>query len=130
MVDTANQNFIYIITFYTFSLPENNKIFAVSNDGVELFLDFGPDSGPLTVKDIVQKMTKNSQEIPLAAWSLLLSQRQQFLNNHIAPVTVTPNQQGTHEMRDEVLSSVGAPEGLNTSGYQVSADLEDVEFCL
>ena len=31
-------------------------------------------------------------------------------------------------MRDEVLSTVGAPEGLDTSGYQVSADLDDVEF--
>ena len=32
-------------------------------------------------------------------------------------------------MRDELLSSVGAEEGLDTSGYQVSsADLDDVEF--
>ena len=31
-------------------------------------------------------------------------------------------------MRDDVLSSVGAQEGLDTSGYQVSADLDDVEF--
>ena len=38
-----------------------------------------------------------------------------------------PNQQGTHGMSDEVLSSVGAQEGLDTSGYQVSADLDDVE---
>ena len=27
-----------------------------------------------------------------------------------------------------MLSSVGAQEGLDTSGYQVSADLKDVEF--
>ena len=57
-----------------------------------------------------------------------MSQRQQFLNNHLARVPVTPNQQGSHEMRDEVLSSVGAQEGLDTSGYQVSADLDNVEF--
>ena len=32
-------------------------------------------------------------------------------------------------MKDEVLSSVAAQEGLDTSGYQVSAaDLDDVEF--
>ena len=31
-------------------------------------------------------------------------------------------------MRDEVLSSVGAQEGLDTSGYQVSADMDHVEF--
>ena len=80
----------------------------------------------LTVKDLVQEMTIISQEIPLAAWSLLLSQRQQFLNNNVARFPVTPNQQGTHEMRDEVLSSVGAQD-MDTIGYQVS-DLEDVEL--
>ena len=74
-------------------------------------------------------MTISSQEIPLAALSLLLSQRQQFLNDHLASVPVTPNQQGTLELRDEALSSVGAPEGLDTSGYHVSsADMDDVEF--
>ena len=74
-------------------------------------------------------MTMSSQEFPLAAWSLLLSQGQQFLNNHLARVPVTPNQQGTHEMRDEVLSSVDAEEALDRSGYQVSAaDMDDVEF--
>ena len=103
-------------------------IFAVSNDGVEWSLDFGPDSVTLTVKDLVQELTVSSQEILLAAWSLLLSQKQQFLNNHLARVPVTPNQQGTHEMRDEVLSSVAAQEGLDTSRYQVSADLDDVAF--
>ena len=70
-------------------------------------------------------MTRSSQEI---LWSLLLSQRQQLLNNLLARVPVTPNQQGTHEMRDEVLSNVGAQEVLDTSGYQMSADLDDVEF--
>ena len=51
------------------------------------------------------------------------------MNNHLARVPVTPNQQGTHEVRDEVLSSVGAQEGLDTSGYQVSsADPDVVEF--
>ena len=80
----------------------------------------------LTVKDLVQEMTISSQEIPLTAWSLL-SQRQQFLNNHLAQVPVTPNQQGAYEMRDEVLSSVGAQD-MDTSGYQMFADLNDVEF--
>ena len=82
----------------------------------------------LTVKGLVQEMTTNCQEIPLAAWSLLLCQKQQFLNNHLARVPFIPNQQGTREMRDKVLSSVGAQEGLDTSGHQVSADLDDVEF--
>ena len=104
-------------------------IFSVSNSRNEWSFEFGPDSVTLTVKDLVRKITISSQEIPLAAWSLLLSKKQQFLNNHLARVPVTPNQQGAHEMRDEVLSSVGAQKFLNTSGCQVSAaDLDDVEF--
>ena len=55
-----------------------------------------------------------------------MSQRQAFLNNPLARVPVTPNQQGTFEMREEVLSSVGAQD-LDTSSYQVS-DIEDKEF--
>ena len=102
--------------------------FSVSYDGIEWSLDFGPDSVTLTVKDLVQEMRISSQAIPLAAWSMLLSQRQQFMSNHLARVPVIPSQQRTHEMRDEELLSVGAQEGLDTSGYQVSADLDDVEF--
>ena len=98
-------------------------IFSVSNNGIERSLDFGPDLVTLTIKVLVQEMTISSQEIPVAAWSLLLSQRQQFSNNHLARVPVTPNQQGTHEMRDVVLSGVGAQD-MDTTGYQVSADLE------
>ena len=59
-------------------------IFSVSNGGIGWSLDFRPDSVSLTVEDLVQEMTISSQEIPLAAWSLLLSQRQQLLNNHLA----------------------------------------------
>ena len=78
------------------------------------------------VNDLDQNITISSQEIPLAAWQLLLGQRQDFLNNHLARVQITPNQKGTMEMRDEILSSVGAQD-LDTSSYQVS-DLEDIEF--
>ena len=41
-------------------------------------------------------------------------------------VQVTRNQQGTHKMKDEVLSSVGVRK-MDSSGYQLS-DLDDVEF--
>ena len=102
-------------------------MFSVFNDGIEWSLDFGSDSVTLTVKDLVQEMTKSSQGIPLAAWSLLLSQKQQFLSKHLARVPVTPNQPGTHEMRKEVLSSVGAQD-MDTSVYHVSVDLNDDEF--
>ena len=99
-------------------------IFSVSNDGIQWTLNFGPDSVTIAVNDLDQNITISSQEIPLAAWQW--SQRQDFLNNHLALVPITPNQEGTIEMRDEVLSSVGARD-LGTSSYQVS-DLEDIEF--
>ena len=44
----------------------------------------------------------------------------------MARVPMTQGQEGTTEMRDEVLSSVGAQD-LDTSDYQLS-DLEDIEF--
>ena len=101
-------------------------IFSVSNDRIQWTLDFGLDSVTIAVNDLDQNITISSKEIPLAAWQLLLSQRQDFLDNHLSRVPITPNQEGTMEMRDEVLSSVGAQE-LDTSSYQVS-DLEDIEF--
>ena len=104
-------------------------IFSVSKDGIEWSLDFGRDSVTLTV-DLLQEKTIGSQEIPFAVgacWSLLLSQRQKFLNNHLRRVPVNPNQQGKQQMRDEILSRVGAQD-MDTSGYEVSADREDVEF--
>ena len=101
-------------------------IFSVSSNGIQWTLVFGPDSVTIAVNDLNQNVTISSQEIPLAAWQLLLAQRQDFLNNHLARVPITPNQEGTMEMRDEVLSSVEAQD-LGTSSYQVSA-LEDIEF--
>ena len=101
-------------------------IFSISSDGIQWTLDFGPDSVTIAVFDLDQNITISSHEIPLAAWQLLLSQRQDFLNNHLARVPITPNQKGMMEMRDEVLSSVGA-QNLDTSSYQVS-DLEDIDF--
>ena len=101
-------------------------IFSVSNDGIQWTLVFGLDSVTIAGIDLDQNITVSSQEIPLAAWQWLLSQRQDFLNNHLARVPITPNRKGTMEMRDEVLSSVGAQD-LDTSSYQVS-DFEDIEF--
>ena len=89
-------------------------------------MDFGPDSVVLSVKDLDENLIISSLEFPLAAWSLLLSQRQEFFDNHLPRVPITPNQQGTFEMRKEVLSSVGAQD-TDTSGYELS-DLEDIKF--
>ena len=100
--------------------------FTVSNNGTQWILDFGPDSVVLSVKDLDENLTINSLEIPLAAWSLLLSQRQDFFDNHLPRVPKDPNQHGPFKMREEVLSSVGAQD-TGTRGYVLS-DLEDIEF--
>ena len=100
-------------------------MFSVSSDGIQWTLDFGPDSVTIAVNDLDQNITISSQERPLEPWQLLLL-AQDFLNNHLERVPITPNQEGTMEMRDEVLSSVGAQD-LDTSSYQVS-DFEDIEF--
>ena len=100
--------------------------FSVSNNGTQWILNFGPDSLVLSVRDLDEILTISSLEIPPGAWSLLLSQRQKFLDNHLPRVPTTSNQQGTFEMREEVLSSVGAQD-TDTSGCKLS-DLEDIEF--
>ena len=82
-------------------------ILSVSNDGIQWTLDFGPDSVTIAVKDLDQNITITSY-ILVASWQLLLSQKQDFLNIHLARVPITPNQEETMEMRDKVLSSVGA----------------------
>ena len=112
-------------TQLTFNL-QKILIFSVSNDGIQWTLDFGPDSVTIAVTDLDRNITITSQEKPLAAWQLLLSQRQDFLNSHLAWVPINPNQEETMKMRDEVLSSVGAQD-WETSSYQVS-NLEDIEF--
>ena len=107
-----------------FHLHSSSIIFAVSNEGFRWSLNFGPDSVVLTVKDLVREMTLSSREIRMPAWNLLLSRRQEFLDNHLARSPINPNQQGTHQKREEVLSSSGAQD-KDTSGYEVS-DLNDI----
>ena len=136
MVDDFSHLFNFQIILFNFNLQSTSQltanlhkiimIFTVSNDGIQWTLDFGPDSVTISVNDLNQNVTISPQEIPLAAWQLLLSQRQDVLKNHLAQVPITPNQQGTCEMREEVLSSVGAQD-LDISSYQVSY-LEDIEF--
>ena len=101
-------------------------IFSISSDGIQWTLDFGPDSVTIAVNDLDQNITNSSQEIPLAAWQFLLSQRQDFLDNHLSAVPITQNQEGTMERRDKVLSNVGAQD-LDTSSYQ-NSDVQDIEF--
>ena len=67
------------------------------------------------------RLTRNTP----SCLAIALVSKTRFLNNHSARVPITSNQEGTMEMRDEVLSSVGAQD-LDTSSYQVS-NLEDIE---
>ena len=101
-------------------------IFSVSNAWIQQTLDFAHVSVTIAVIDLVQSIAISSQEIPLAAWQLLLSQRQDFLDNQLPRVPITQNQEGTMEIRGEVLSSEGAQD-LDSSSCQVS-DVEDIEF--
>ena len=124
--------FTFFFIFQTFlklttrSLTINAMQFTVPNNGTQCILDFGPDSVVLSVKDLDENLTISSLEIPLAAWPLLLSQRQEFMDNHLPRVTITPNQQGTFERREEVLSSIGAQK-TDTRGYELS-NLEDIKI--
>ena len=70
-------------------------------------------------------MTINSRQTILATWKLLFSKTRTFAN-FLAQFPITPNEQTKHEMRDEVLSSLGT-KGKDTSGYQVST-IEDNEI--
>ena len=126
MVDDLRDLFIFQISLFNFSLQshaeiesanlQKNMIFSVSNDGIQWTLDSGPDSVTIAVNDLDQNITISSQEILLAAWQSLLSQRP----------PITQIQEGTMEMRDDVHSSVWAQD-LDTSSYQVS-DLQNTEF--
>ena len=100
--------------------------FTVSNNETQWILDFGVDLVVLSVKDLDENLTFSSLENPLEAWCLLLSQRQKISGNHLPRVAITPNQHRTFEMKEEVLSSVGAQD-TDTRWYEVS-DLEDIEF--
>ena len=89
-------------------------------------MEFGRELVVLSVKDLDENLPISCLEIPLAAWSFFLSQRQEFLENHLLGVPITPDQQGTFEKGEEVLSSVGAQD-TDTRGYELS-DLENIEL--
>ena len=104
--------FTFLFLFQTFlqlttrSFASNAMQFTVSIDGTQWILDFGPDSVVLSVKDLDENLTISSLEFPLTAWCLLLSKRQEFSDNHLPRVPITPSQQRTFETREEVLSSL------------------------
>ena len=119
-------NFQTFLQLTTRSFTINTVQFTSSNKGTQWILDFGPDSVVLSVKHLVENLTISSVDFPLAVWSVLLPQKQEFLDNHLPRVLLTPNQQRTVEMREEVLSRFGAQDA-DARGYELS-DLEDIEF--
>ena len=74
---------------------------------------------------MAQDLTICSLELLIAAFNSLINQRQQFLDNHLARVIITPNQQGTWEMQDEVRASVG---DHNVSSDFVPSVLDGIQF--
>ena len=85
MVDDLSNIFNFQIILFNFTLQstatqltfnlQKIMIFSVSSDGIQWTLDFGPDSVTIAVNDLDQNITISSEEVPLAAWQLLLSQR-------------------------------------------------------
>ena len=67
------------------------------------------------------QLTKNTP----SCLAIAVVSEARFLDNHLPRVPITQSQEGTMEMRDDVLSSVGAQD-LDTSSYQVF-DPEDIE---
>ena len=100
LVDDLSNTFNFQIISFNFNLQstatqltfnsQKIMIFSVSSDGIQWTLDFGPDSVTIAVNDLDQNITISSHEIPLAAWQSLLAQRQDFLNNYLARVPITP----------------------------------------
>ena len=71
-------------------------------------------------------MTMSCDEVQVPAWNLLLSQRQDFLDNNLAQTPISSNYQGTTEMREDVVASAGG-QVIKTRGHELG-DLEDIEF--
>ena len=84
MADDLSDIFIFQIILFNFNLQttaiqltfslQKIMIFSLSNDGIQWTLEFGTDSVIIAENDLDQNLTICSQEIPLAAWQLLLSQ--------------------------------------------------------
>ena len=122
----TNKNVTSSLTSYNFRLKQSRMTFSTSNDGIQCSLDFDQDLAFLTVKmSSVHEVTISLKKSPPVAWNLLLQQTHDILSHHLVRIPITPTQQVTHAIRDEVFSTVRAQE-MNTSGYQVSY-MEEIE---
>ena len=89
---------------------------------IQRTLELGSDPVTLTTEDFVQTTKTSSQEFPLSALHLLLSQRQDILDNH----SMKENQGGMNQVPVEAASGECAQE-VNTSRYRAPA-FEELEF--
>ena len=71
-------------------------------------------------------MTKSLQGDPLQVWNPLLSHRQDFLENQLPQITITPKQQRIFELKVEVHARAGA-QVMDTSSYELK-DSDDNQF--
>ena len=89
-------------------------------------MEFGHDSVVLSVKYLDENHTISSLEFRWQLGPCCCSKDKKIWTINLARVLITPNEQATFEMREEVLSSVGAQD-TDTRGCELS-DLEDIEF--
>ena len=101
-------------------------IFSVSIDGIQWTLDFAPDSVTIAVIDLVQNITISSQEVPLAAWQLLLSQKARLPGESSTTSFNRSEPRGNNGDERRSTLQCGA-QNLETSSYKVS-DLEDIDL--
>ena len=91
-------------------------IIAVSNDGIQRFLDFGPDSANLTEEKIFPRKNRNLPGNTFLGLKFVdVRTTKNFLEIPSAQVLFTSYQQGTIGTQQDVLVRVGAQDN-HTSG--------------
>ena len=128
-VEKGKNNFIYGIIFsnlhWLMQFNKNSNPFSFCTLSVDSKATRFPQSqttilSSLSTLDGIQVLwlrkifSKNWQKNPKNFWQLgaCSGARDKKANSHLARVQITPHQQGTMEMRDEVLSSGGAQDML------------------
>ena len=117
LVNTVNQEVISILILYNQSTVNQHHFLSLHQRRYRVVSRLWTR---FSYCDCIRFRPRNVNKFPRkSSGSLLSSQRQNFLKNHLARVPITCNQQGTQEMKEEVLSSAAA-QHMVTSGYEVS----------
>ena len=97
---------------YIFMTPNNlifrsnSKLLSVSERRIQLVLNFWQDLTTLTVQMSVTNLSYQEDLHP--AWKFSLSQKPEFVNNHLSEIPTIHNQQVTLDMRAQALSAFAA----------------------